>query len=245
MSGEEHNPLLPKLEKHPAQGETLPIDIAEQFLTRTLGEGRHTMYEGEKEKVWRLCERKVSIPGHGPALLRVDYHKEFKDEGHKGLDFETVRFDFVTEKKNERGNHERIVEMWWSRSAPGTKDTHEYDLRQMHRYTVPEYRDIGASTYAYKVSEAWAQQLATLTGRNFTLAFSTDQPLTMGWAEKRGYEPYPEDAELRQEIKEHPERFDEVNRHPLVGQIRNPALDRDGKEVRVWFRKALPGTTRS
>jgi hypothetical protein len=63
----------------------------------------------------------------------------------------------------------------------------------------------------------------------------------MDWAEARGYAAYPEEAEKRREVIEHPERFTHVSETDAAGQVRNPALERDGERVRLWFKKTLIG----
>lgn len=226
-------------EKVPGAHEVvLPESLAEGFLDGTLDQDRVPIQSNESSRTWRLFEQEVDVPNLGKVLLRVDY-RQFRNDD-LGEHFDQVRFDYVLPEPDEHGMHPRIAEMHWYIEKGESGNPYPFDLMQVHRYVVPEYRDRkGVGRHLYEQSERWAQQVADKKGESLRLALSTDQPLTMDWAEGLGYAPYPEEAERRTEVLEHPERFDLVTETDSMGQSRNPALMRDGEKVRIWFAKTL------
>jgi GNAT superfamily N-acetyltransferase len=215
----------------------LPEVIAEQFLAGTLSDAGQVVHEDEKSKTWRLFEQEIEVPSVGKALLRVDYRKV---DDHVDPPFDQVRFDIVAAEAKIDGIHPRIAEMYFFRDEGRFGNQYPYDLMQVHRYVDPEYRNRrGVGTYLYEQSELWAKQVARKKGMDLRIALSTDQPDTMNWAEKRGYAPYPEEADKRKEVLEHLDRFTLIDESDVGGQARNTAIERDGKRVRLWFEKTI------
>jgi GNAT superfamily N-acetyltransferase len=147
---------------------------------------------------------------------------------------------YVAAEAEIDGIHPRIAEMYFFRDEGRFGNQYPYDLMQVHRYVDPEYRNRrGVGTYLYEQSELWAKQVARKKGMDLRIALSTDQPDTMNWAEKRGYAPYPEEADKRKEVLEHLDRFTLIDESDVGGQARNTAIERDGKRVRLWFEKTI------
>ncbi len=222
---------------------TLPEDIAQGFLEGSIPEQKPLVHEDTESRIWGCFEQEVEVPSIGKALLRVDY-RQFDGHMDPPERFDQMRFDYLSPQVDSSKGHELIAEMhWYVEKGPST-NPYPFDLMMVHRYVVPAYRDHrGVGRHLYQQAESWAQQVANKRGQNLTLALSTDQPLTMVWAEGLGYTPYPEEEARRQEALEHPERFDLVTESDSKGQIRNPALRREGKGHRIWFRKVLVAAT--
>lgn len=230
-----------------AKVETLPKEIAERFLAGSLSEAGELTEEDPINSMWRVFEREIEVPGIGNTILAVDYRQHDTSDslfGGKTEHFDQVRFDY--EGAFVRTNHEKdflIAEMHWYIEKGEYKNPYPFDLMMVHRYVVPEFRNHqGIGTNLYLQAEAWAQQVADIKGEPLILALSTDQPLTMDWAEKLGYRSYPEEEGKRKQILEHPEDFELISETDRKGQDRNPALKKDGESFRVWFQKKLiPG----
>lgn len=216
----------------------LPNTIAEQFLRNELGTDRSPDRIGENDKRWRLYEKEIDVPNVGKVLLRVDYRQANYPDENPPERFDQVRFDYVEASPDE---HSRIAEMHWYVEKGKSNNPYPFDFMQVHRYVEPKYRDSkGVGRSLYQQAEAWAQQVADAKGENVVLALSTDQPQTMRWAEALDFTPYPKEREKREEIISHPELFTVIpSEVDSAGQERNEAIERDGKRVRIWFRKIL------
>ena len=237
MSIESGHKVTPERSSSPIE---LPRTLAKEFMDEALETSKHVVEEDKHSKRWRLFEDKVDIPNVGPALLQMDYRQaSYPDENP----FDQVRFNYAKEAPNENGEHSLIGEMHWYVEKGQSNNPYPFDLMQVHRYIVPEYRDRkGVGRSLYQQSEAWAQQVANEKGEPLTLALSTDQPDTMRWATNLGYTPYAEEQERYEEVIAHPERFTSINETDSKGQIRNTAIERDGKRIRIWFQKVLTPT---
>ena len=238
--GPEH--LLPRLNKVPAKQEVLPQELAERFITHTLGDGP-PLKEMNNSSYWRVLDKEVEVPGLGKARLVVDYRRYHgKDSGQSG--FEQILFDYYGAEADKEGNHPLIAEMHWF--VRNLEDELPYDLALSHRNVKEPFRERGIGASLYNVAESWVRQVAHLKQQDLTLCIAAGQPDVMRFAEKRGYESYERDAALRKEVEQHPERFELKPDFTSLAGDRAPYAYRkteDGLEedpIRVWFRKVIP-----
>lgn len=179
--------------------EPLPIGLAKALVGGSLGENSQIVHEGEMADIYRVYEKEEQVAEIPKTSFHLDYLKIKTEEDLDNV-FDQLRFEYATPNKDNEG-YRLISEMHL-----GIAPSNMFILQ--HRYVAPEFRGRrGIGTKLLKQAESFLQQVANEKGEDVTIALKTGQESVIKWLEKLGYEVIEDQQILRNELKNHPNRF--------------------------------------
>ena len=172
--------------------------MAKAFIDGSLGKNSQIVHEDDVADIYRVYEKEEPVADMPNTAFHLDYLK-IKAEEAKGV-FDQLRFEYTTPNK-DKDDYQLIAEMHL-----GIAPSNVFILQ--HRYVRPEFRGgRGIGTKLLKQAESFLQQVANEKGEDITIVIKTGQESVIKWLEKLGYEVMEDQQILRNELKNHPNRF--------------------------------------